>query len=50
MKNLRTDTEGLIPVLIGVAIAGLLGISWLSDPVDPWELIKLYAVASVCCS
>jgi hypothetical protein len=45
MKNLRADDEGLLPILIGAAIAGLLGFSWLTDPADPWELIKVYVVA-----
>lgn len=46
MKNLRTDDEGLIPIIIGVAIAGLLGYSWLTDTTDQtWEVIKVLAVA-----
>lgn len=49
MKNLRRDDEGLIPVLIAGAIAGIasvLGLTWLTD-VDPWEFMKLLIVATL---
>ena len=48
MKNLTQDTEGLLPVIIGVAIAGLLGYSWLTDATaDTWEFMKVIIVASL---
>lgn len=47
MKNLRSDDEGIIPILIGAAVVSLLGLSWLSDTSDPWALVKVVVVASL---
>lgn len=50
MKNLRDDSEGLIPVLIGAAVVGLasfLGFEWLTAGIDPWEFVKVILVASL---
>ena len=47
VRNLKHDDEGLLPVILAGAIAGLasfLGISWLTD-VDPWEFVKVFIVA-----
>ena len=48
MKNLTRDDEGLIPLLIGVAVAGILGYSWFtSASEDSTEFIKVIIVASL---
>jgi len=50
MKNLREDTEGLIPLLIGIAVAGVaswFGFQWLTGGTDPWEAFKVIIIASL---
>jgi len=48
MKNLRTDDEGLIPIIVGIAIASVLGYSWLTQGTeDTWEFVKVLVVASL---
>jgi len=50
MKHLREDTEGLIPLLIGLVAVGIgswLGFNWLTGGTDPWEAFKVIIIASL---
>jgi len=48
MKNLKNDDEGLIPLIVGIAIASVLGYTWLTDTSeDSWEFVKVLVVASL---
>jgi hypothetical protein len=49
-KNLRSDTEGLIPLLIGLVAVGIgswFGFNWLTGGTDPWEAFKVIIIASL---
>lgn len=50
MKNLREDDAGLIPLLIGIAVAGVaswFGFQWLTGGTNPWEAFKVIIIASL---
>jgi len=50
IKHLHEDTEGLIPLLIGIAIAGVaswFGFQWLTGGTTPWEAVKVLVIASL---
>ena len=50
IKHLHEDTEGLIPLLIGIVIAGVaswLGFNWLTGGTNPWEAVKVILIASL---
>jgi hypothetical protein len=50
MKNLREDSDGLIPLLIGIAVVGVaswLGFNWLTGGTNPWEAVKVIFIASL---
>lgn len=49
-NNLRTDTDGIFPLLIGIAIAGVaswFGFTWLTGGTDPWEFFKVIIIGSL---
>ena len=47
-KNLTTDTDGLLPIIIVAGVATLLGYSWLTQGVeDTTEMLKVYAVSAL---
>ena len=49
-KNLRTDEDGIIPLLIGLAALGIgswFGFQWLTGGTDPWEAFKVIIIASL---
>jgi hypothetical protein len=50
IKTLREDTDGIFPLLIGIAIAGLaswFGFEWLTGGTNPWEAFKVIIIASL---
>jgi hypothetical protein len=50
MKHLRTDTDGIIPLLIGLAALGIGGwfaFDWLTGGTNPWEAFKVIIIASL---